>query len=127
MAAAPPSKVFKKDFIAPDQPKPAPMPVASAAPAVAATPILSISPIMVGLCLLALIGIRIAYGGTGSGLINLALAADALLYLVSALFAFISTRRAATGARWEILANLIFLLGLLTMVATTVAFAFGTM
>lgn len=87
--------------------------------------ILPTSATMVGVCMTVLSIGHLARGGEARLVIDKMLAADALVFLVSALLSFISMRSHHFGPRYERRAELVFVagLGLLAVAAVVLAFA----
>ena len=87
--------------------------------------ILPTSATMIGVCMTVLSIGHLGPGGEWRFLIDKLLAIDALLFLVSALFSFMSMRSCRSQARLEARAELVFItgLGLLALGAVVLAFA----
>ncbi|MGZ5271896.1 MAG: hypothetical protein ACXWC6_14885 [Ramlibacter sp.] len=87
--------------------------------------ILPSSATMVGVCMTVLSIGHLSPRGAFRMVLDKLLAADALVFLVSASLSFLSMRSRAFGARSETLAEAVFIgaLGLLALVAVVLAFA----
>ena len=86
--------------------------------------ILPNSATMVGVCIMVISIVKSMAPGLASYLIDKALAIDSLLFMISALLSFSSIRLKHSTERLERLAEIIFLLGLVSMTLITVIFSF---
>jgi hypothetical protein len=88
------------------------------------THILPNSATMVGVCIMVISIVKSADQGIANYLIDKALAVDSVLFMVSALLSFSSIRSGRYTALLERWAEIIFLLGLISMTLITVIFSF---
>ncbi|MFI3185041.1 MAG: hypothetical protein QX198_03595 [Methylococcaceae bacterium] len=86
--------------------------------------ILPNSATMVGVCIMVISIVKNMNPGLTSYLIDKALAIDSLLFMVSALLSFSSIRLEQSTEQLERWAEMIFLLGLVSMTLITVIFSF---
>jgi hypothetical protein len=86
--------------------------------------ILPNSAAMVGACIMVISIVKSSGSGLTSYLVDKALAIDSLLFMISALLSFSSIRLEQNTARLERWAEMIFLLGLVSMTLITVIFSF---
>lgn len=86
--------------------------------------ILPNSATMVGVCIMVISIVKSMDPGLTSYLIDKALAIDSLLFMISALLSFSSIRLEQSTERLERWAEMIFLLGLISMTLITVIFSF---
>jgi hypothetical protein len=86
--------------------------------------ILPNSATMVGACIMVISIVKSLTPGTANYLIDKALAIDSILFMVSALLSFLSIRLDRSSVMLERLAEIIFLLGLISMTVITVIFSF---
>jgi hypothetical protein len=86
--------------------------------------ILPNSATMVGACIMVISIVNSSGSGLTSYLVDKALAIDSLLFMISALLSFSSIRLEQNTARLERWAEMIFLLGLVSMTLITVIFSF---
>lgn len=80
---------------------------------------------MVGVCMTVLSIGCLSQAGRLGVIIDKLLAADAVLFLISAVLSFLSIRVAARGRRLESWAEELFLLGLVLITMTTILIAFA--
>ncbi|UOA07898.1 MULTISPECIES: hypothetical protein [Methylobacter] len=86
--------------------------------------ILPNSATMVGVCIMVISIVKTMDTGLTNYLIDKALAIDSLLFMISALLSFSSIRSKQANERLERWAEMIFLLGLVSMTLITVIFSF---
>ena len=86
--------------------------------------ILPNSATMVGLCITVITIVKAMGPGLANYLIDKGLAIDSVLFMISALLSFSSIRLKQSSERLERWAELIFLLGLVSMTVITVVFSF---
>jgi hypothetical protein len=86
--------------------------------------ILPNSATMVGVCIMVISFVKSMAPGMVSYLIDKALAIDSILFMVSALLSFLSIRLDQSAVKLERWAEMIFLLGLVSMTLITVIFSF---
>lgn len=86
--------------------------------------ILPNSATMVGICIMVISIVKSMGPGLTNYLVDKALAIDSLLFMISALLSFISIRLQQNTERLERWAEMIFLLGLISMTLITVVFSF---
>ena len=86
--------------------------------------ILPNSATMVGVCMMVITIVKSMHPGLANYLIDKALAIDSLLFMISALLSFSSIRLEQSALRLERWAEIIFLLGLVSMTLITVIFSF---
>lgn len=86
--------------------------------------ILPNSATMVGICITVISIVKSMEPGFTNYLIDKALAIDSLLFMISALLSFSSIRLEQSTKRLERWAEIIFLLGLVSMTLITVIFSF---
>ena len=86
--------------------------------------ILPNSATMVGVCIMVISIVKSMGPGLTNHLIDKALAIDSLLFMISALLSFLSIRLEPTKRPLERWAEMIFLLGLVSMTLITVVFSF---
>jgi hypothetical protein len=86
--------------------------------------ILANSATMVGVCIMVISIVKGMGPGLANYLIDKALAIDSLLFMISALLSFSSIRLKKSTERLERWAEMIFLLGLISMTLITVIFSF---
>jgi hypothetical protein len=86
--------------------------------------ILPNSATMVGVCIMVISIVKSMGPGLANYLIDKALAIDSLLFMISALLSFLSIRLEQSTESLERWAEMIFLLGLVTMTLITVIFSF---
>ncbi len=126
MAQAP-ANPFKKDIIANAATLPASSGPATTAAATAnanpANHILPTSALMAGLCVLIMAQAKLVELRTGSGLMDLAMGVNCLLFLLSAIGSFVSMRLAGRAGVMERLSDAVFVLGVLLLAVSGVAFA----
>ena len=86
--------------------------------------ILPNSATMVGVCIMVISIVKSLPADSVNYFIDKALAVDSLLFMVSALFSFLSIRFESSLLRFEWWAEVIFILGLVSMTIITVIFSF---
>jgi hypothetical protein len=86
--------------------------------------ILPNSATMVGVCIMVISIVKGMVPSLTSYLIDKALAIDSLLFMISALLSFSSIRSDQYSVFWERWAEIIFLIGLVSMTMLTVVFSF---
>ena len=86
--------------------------------------ILPNSATMVGVCIMVISIVKSMGPGLANYLIDKALAVDSLLFMISALLSFSSIRLVQSTDRLERWAEMIFLLGLVSMTLITIIFSF---
>ena len=86
--------------------------------------ILPNSATMVGVCIMVISIVKSMGPGLTNYLIDKALAIDSLLFMISALLSFSSIRMDQSATHLERWAEIIFLLGLVSMTLITVIFSF---
>ncbi|MDD1637650.1 MAG: hypothetical protein LUQ56_05885 [Methylococcaceae bacterium] len=86
--------------------------------------ILPNSATMVGVCIMVISIVKSMPSDMVSYLIDKALAIDSVLFLISALFSFLSIRLERSTLRLERWAEVIFILGLVSMTMIAVIFSF---
>ncbi len=86
--------------------------------------ILPNSATMVGVCIMVISIVKSMGPDLTSYLIDKALAIDSLLFMISALLSFLSIRLKQSTERLERWAEIVFLLGLVSMTLITVVFSF---
>jgi len=86
--------------------------------------ILPNSATMVGACIMVISIVKSLGPGLTNYLIDKALAIDSLLFMISALLSFSSIRLEQSSERLERWAEMVFLLGLVSMTLITVVFSF---
>jgi hypothetical protein len=86
--------------------------------------ILPNSATMVGVCIMVISIVKSLPTDSVNYFIDKALAIDSLLFMISALFSFLSIRLATSTLRFEWWAEVIFILGLVSMTIITVIFSF---
>lgn len=86
--------------------------------------ILPNSATMVGVCIMVISIVKTTDSGLVNFLIDKALALDSILFMVSALLSFLSIRLDRASVRLERIAEIIFLVGLISMTVITVIFSF---
>ncbi|MEQ1638042.1 MAG: hypothetical protein ABL903_15265 [Methylococcales bacterium] len=86
--------------------------------------ILPNSATMVGACIMVISIVKSMAPGIANYLIDKALAIDSILFMVSALLSFLSIRLDRSSVNLERWAEIIFLLGLISMTVITVIFSF---
>jgi hypothetical protein len=86
--------------------------------------ILPNSATMVGVCIMVISIVKTTTPGLVNYLVDKALAIDSILFMISALLSFSSIRLECCTARLERWAEIIFLLGLISMTLITVIFSF---
>ncbi|MCX7089534.1 MAG: hypothetical protein NTV00_15965 [Methylococcales bacterium] len=86
--------------------------------------ILPNSATMVGVCIMVISIVKSSDQGVANYLIDKALALDSVLFMVSSLMSFLSIRLDKSSVMLERLAEIIFLLGLVSMTFITVIFSF---
>ena len=86
--------------------------------------ILPNSATMVGACIMVITIVKAMGPGLAHYLIDKTLAIDSVLFMISALLSFSSIRLKKSSERLERWAELIFLLGLVSMTVITVIFSF---
>jgi len=79
---------------------------------------------MVGACIMVISIVKSLGPGLTNYLIDKALAIDSLLFMISALLSFSSIRLEQSSERLERWAEMVFLLGLVSMTLITVVFSF---
>ena len=127
--AQPPPNVFKKDIVA----NAATLPPSHAAPHAAASAaagnaspsnhILPTSALMAGVCVLVRALAKLIKLRSGPGLMDLAMAANSVFFLISAVCSFISMRAGKMAAFLERVSDVVFVLGLLLLVLFGFGFA----
>ena len=127
--AQPPPNVFKKDIVA----NAATLPPSHAVPHAAASAaagnaspsnhILPTSALMAGVCVLVMALAKLIKLRSGSGLMDLAMAANSVFFLISAVCSFISMRAGKMAAFLERVSDVVFVLGLLLLVLFGFGFA----
>jgi len=127
--AQPPPNVFKKDIVA----NAATLPPSHAVPHAAASAaagnaspsnhILPTSALMAGVCVLVMALAKLIKLRSGTGLMDLAMAANSVFFLVSAVCSFISMRAGKMAAFLERVSDVVFVLGLLLLVLFGFGFA----
>lgn len=127
--AQPPPNVFKKDIVA----NAATLPPSHAAPHAAASTasgnaspsnhILPTSALMAGICVLVMALAKLIKLRSGTGLMDLAMAANSVFFLISAVCSFISMRAGKMAAFLERVSDVVFVLGLLLLVLFGFGFA----
>lgn len=127
--AQPPPNVFKKDIVANAATLPASHSTTQAAAssaAVNASPsnhILPTSALMAGVCLVVMALAKLIKLRSGTGLMDLAMAANSVFFLISAVCSFISMRAGKMAAFLERVSDVLFLLGLILLVLFGFGFA----
>ena len=86
--------------------------------------ILPNSATMVGVCIMVISIVKSTAPGLAHYLIDKALAIDSILFMISALLSFSSIRLKQSTERLERWAEIIFLIGLVSMTLITVVFSF---
>jgi len=86
--------------------------------------ILPNSATMVGACIMVISIVKSMGPGLASYLIDKVLAVDSVLFMISSLLSFSSIRSEQSTVRLERWAEIIFLIGLVTMTIITVIFSF---
>lgn len=86
--------------------------------------ILPNSATMVGVCIMVISIVKSLPFNTVNHFIDKALAVDSVLFMVSALFSFLSIRLEHSNLRFERWAEMIFIVGLVSMTMITVIFSF---
>lgn len=86
--------------------------------------ILPNSATMVGVCIMVITIVKSLAPGVAHYLIDKTLAVDSILFMVSALLSFLSIRLNHASVKLELWAEMIFLLGLVSMTLITVIFSF---
>ncbi len=86
--------------------------------------ILPTSATMVGVCITVISIVKVMNPGLINYLIDKALAIDSVLFMISALLSFSSVRSAQSTVRLERWAEVLFLIGLVSMTLITVVFSF---
>jgi hypothetical protein len=86
--------------------------------------ILPNSATMVGVCITVISIVKVMNPGLINYLIDKALAVDSVLFMISALFSFSSIRSEQSTVRLERWAEVLFLIGLVSMTLITVVFSF---
>ena len=86
--------------------------------------ILPNSATMVGVCIMVISIVKSMNPGLANYLIDKALAIDSLLFMISALLSFSSIRLRKSTDRLERWAEMVFLIGLVSMTLITVVFSF---
>jgi len=89
--------------------------------------ILPNSATMVGVCIMVISIVKSMAPGLTNYLIDKAVAIDSLLFMISALLSFLSIRLERSTVSLERWAEIIFLLGLVSMTLITVIFSFEIM
>ena len=126
--AQPPPNVFKKDIVANAATLPAssPAPQASSAVSGNASPsnhILPTSALMAGVCVLVMALAKLIELRSGTGMMDLAMAANSVFFLLSAVCSFISMRAGKMAAFLERVSDVVFVLGVLLLVLFGFGFA----
>ena len=127
--AQPPPNVFKKDIVA----NAATLPPSHAVPHAAASAaagnaspsnhILPTSALMAGVCVLVMALAKLIKLRSGTGRMDLAMAANSVFFLISAVCSFISMRAGKMAAFLERVSDVVFVLGLLLLVLFGFGFA----
>jgi hypothetical protein len=86
--------------------------------------ILPNSATMVGVCIMVITIVKAMSPGLAHYLIDKTLDIDSVLFMISALLSFLSIRLRQSSERLERWAEMIFLLGLVSMTVITVVFSF---
>jgi amino acid transporter len=86
--------------------------------------ILPNSATMVGVCIMVISIVKSMSPGLANYLIDKALAIDSVMFMLSACLSFLAIRSCQYSARLEGLAEIIFLVGLISMTLITVVFSF---
>lgn len=86
--------------------------------------ILPNSATMVGVCITVISIVKVMNPGLINYLIDKALAVDSVLFMISALLSFSSIRSTQSTVRLERWAEILFLIGLVSMTLITVVFSF---
>ncbi len=86
--------------------------------------ILPNSATMVGVCIMVISIVKSMPTDTVNYFIDKALAIDSLLFMISALFSFLSIRLEESNLRFERWAEIVFIVGLVSMTMITVVFSF---
>jgi hypothetical protein len=86
--------------------------------------ILPNSATMVGVCIMVISIVKSLPSNTVNYFIDKALAIDSLLFMISALFSFLSIRLENSTLRFERWAEIIFIVGLVSMTMITMVFSF---
>jgi hypothetical protein len=86
--------------------------------------ILPNSATMVGVCIMVISIVKSMSPGLANYLIDKALAMDSVMFMLSACLSFLAIRSYQYSARLEGLAEIIFLVGLISMTLITVVFSF---
>ena len=86
--------------------------------------ILPNSATMAGVCIMVISIVKTMSPGLTNHLIDKALAIDSIMFMISALLSFSSIRSKQSTERFERWAEMIFLLGLVSMTLITVVFSF---
>lgn len=86
--------------------------------------ILPNSATMVGVCIMVISIVKSLPADTVNYFIDKALAVDSLLFMMSALLSFLSIRLEDSNLRFERWAEIIFIIGLVSMTMITVIFSF---
>lgn len=86
--------------------------------------ILPNSATMVGVCIMVISIVKSLPPDKVNYFIDKAVAVDSLLFMISALFSFLSIRLANTLPRFEWWAEVVFILGLVSMTFITIVFSF---
>ncbi len=86
--------------------------------------ILPNSATMVGVCIMVISIVKGMPADTVNYFIDKALAIDSLLFMISALFSFLSIRLENSGLGLERWAEMIFIVGLVSMTVITLVFSF---
>jgi hypothetical protein len=89
--------------------------------------ILPNSATMVGVCIMVISIVKSLPADTVNYFIDKALAVDSLLFMISALFSFLSIRLENSNLHFEQWAEIIFIVGLVSMTIITVIFSFEIM
>lgn len=79
---------------------------------------------MVGVCIMVISIVKSMPTDAVNYFIDKALAIDSLLFMISALFSFLSIRLENSNLRFERWAEMIFIIGLVSMTIITVIFSF---
>lgn len=86
--------------------------------------ILPNSATMVGVCIMVISIVKSLPADTVNYFIDKALAMDSLLFMISALFSFLSIRLEHSELRFERWAEMVFIVGLVSMTIITLVFSF---
>lgn len=126
--AQPPPNVFKKDIVAnaatlPPSHSPHVAAGSAASNASPSNHILPTSALMAGLCVLVMALAKLIKLRSGTGLMDLAMAANSVFFLVSTVCSFVSMRAGKLAGFLERLSDVVFVLGVLLLVLFGFGFA----